>query len=136
MGGEDDFLLITALHSVQLLPHGMQPIQRIYGIVGAREGRWADAEKLGEFRVLWGWWWSILLWRILEVVEESGHHVGLLGEDLGENGIGIWWWWRWRWIALVVVVAAFRLVAITSISTSPGHHHLKTPHRTNKQRES
>jgi hypothetical protein len=118
----------------------MQPIQRIHGVVGAREGRWADAEELGEFRVLWGWWWSILLWRILEVVEESSHHVGLLGEDLGENGVGVWWWWwrrrrRWRWVALMVVVAAFRLVAITGVSTSPGHHHLKTPHRTSKQRE-
>src|SRR5512133_666892 len=98
----------------------MQPIQRIHGVVGAREGRWADAEELGEFRVLGRWGWSIMLWRILEVVEESSHHVGLLGEDLGENGVGIWWWWwwwrrrrRWRWAAMVVVVAAFGLVAIT-----------------------
>ena len=112
----------------------MQPIQSIHGVVGAGEGRWADAEELGEFRVLWGWWWSILLWRVLEVVEESSHHVGLLGEDLGENGVGVWWWWR-RWIALVVGVAAFGLVAITGSSISPGHHHLKTPHRTSKQRE-
>ncbi len=89
VGGEDDFLFITALHSVQLLPHGMQPIQRIHGVVGAGEGGWTDAEELGEFGVLWGWWWSILLRRILEVVEESSHHVGLLGEDLGENGVGI-----------------------------------------------
>jgi hypothetical protein len=118
----------------------MQPIQRIHGVVGAREGRWADAEEFGEFRVLWRWWWSVMLWRILEVVEESGHHVGLLGEDLGENGVGVWWWWwrrrgRWRWVALVVVVAAFRLVAITGVNISPGRHHLKTPHRTSKQRE-
>ncbi len=67
----------------------MQLIQRIHRVVGAREGGWADAEELGEFRVLWGWWWSIRLWRILEVMEESSHHVGLLGEDLGENGVGI-----------------------------------------------
>src|SRR5512145_185613 len=112
----------------------MQPIQRIHGVVGAREGRWADAEEFGEFRVLWRWWWSILLWRILEVVEESSHHVGLLGEDLGENGVGVWWWWwrrrgRWRWVALGVVVAAFGLVAITGNSISPACHHLKTPHR-------
>ena len=112
----------------------MQPIQRIHGVVGAREGGWADAEEFGEVGVLWRWWWSILLWRILEVVEESSHHVGLLGEDLGENGVGVWWWW-WRSIALVVVVAAFRLVAITGGSTSPGRHHLETPHRTSKQRE-
>jgi hypothetical protein len=118
----------------------MQPIQRIHGVVGAREGGRADAEELGEFRVLWGWWWSILLWRILEVVEESIHHIGLLGKDLGENGVGVWWWWRrrrrrWRWVALVVVVAAFGLVAITGVNISPGRHHLKTPHRTSKQRK-
>src|SRR5512143_405283 len=112
----------------------MQPIQRIHGVIGAREGRRMDAEELGEFRVLWGWWWSIMLWRILDVVEESSHHVGLLGEDLGENGVGVWWR-RWRWAAMVVVVAAFGLVAITGDSTSPGRHHLKTPHRTSKQRE-
>jgi hypothetical protein len=112
----------------------MQPIQRIHGIGGAREGGWADAEEFGEFRVLGRWWWSILLRRILEVVEESGHHVGLLGEDLGENGVGVWWWWR-RWVALVVVVVAFRLVAIIGVNISPGRHHLKTPHRTSKQRE-
>src|SRR5512141_1402438 len=116
----------------------MQPFQRIHGVVGTREGRGADAEELGEFRVLWGWWWCILLWRILEVVEESSHHVGLLGEDLGENGVGVWWWGRrgrWRLAALVVVVAAFGLVASTGGSISPGLHHLKTPHRTSKQRE-
>src|SRR5512142_2818906 len=106
----------------------MQPIQRIHGVVGAREGGWADAEELGEFRVWGRWWWSIRWWRIVEVVEESSHHVGLLGEDLGENGVGIgWWWWRrwrrWRWAAMVVAVAAFRLVAITGGSTSPGHHY-------------
>jgi hypothetical protein len=112
----------------------MQPIQRIHGIVGAREGGWADAEEFGEFGVLGRWWWSILLWRILEVVEESSHHVSLLGEDLGENGVGVWWWW-WRWIALGVGVAAFGLVAFTGANISPGRHHLKTPHRTSKQRE-
>ena len=112
----------------------MQPIQRIHGIVGAREGGWADAEEFGEFGVLWRWWWSVMLWRILEVVEESSHHVSLLGEDLGENGVGVWWWW-WRWIALGVGVAAFGLVAFTGANISPGRHHLKTPHRTSKQRE-
>jgi hypothetical protein len=65
----------------------MQPIQRIHRIVGAREGGWADAEEFGEFRVLGRWWWGILLWRILEVVEESSHHVSLLGEDLGEKAL-------------------------------------------------
>ena len=115
----------------------MQPIQSSHGVVGAGEGRWADAEELGEFRVLGRGWWSVLLWRVLEVVEESSHHVSLLGEDLGENGVGVWWWWwrrrrRWRWVARVVVVAAFRLVAITGGSISPGRHHLKTPHRTSK----
>ena len=113
----------------------MQPIQRSHGVVGAREGRWADAEELGEFRVLGRWRGSIMLWRILEVVEESSHHVGLLGEDLGENGVGVWWWWWWRRIALGVGVAAFGLVAFTGVNISPGRHHLKTPHRTSKQRE-
>src|SRR5512140_2420870 len=108
----------------------MQPIQRIHGVIGAREGWWTDAEELDEFGALWGWWWSIMLWRMLGGVEESSHHVGRLGEDWGENGVGAWWWWwrrrrRWRWAAMVVVVAAFGLVAITGVSASPGHHHLK-----------
>ena len=81
-----------------------------------------------------------MLWRVLDVVEESSHHVGLLGEDLGENGVGVWWWWwrrgrRWRWAAMVVVVAAFGVTAFTGSSTSPGCPHLKIPHRTGKQRE-
>ncbi len=120
----------------------MQPIQIIHGVIGAREGRRTDAEKLGEFRVLWGWWWrwSIMLWRILDVVEESSHHVGLLGEDLGEDGVGVrwWWWWRgrrWRWAAMVAVVAAFGVIAFAGNRASPGCHHLKIPHRTSKQRE-
>src|SRR5512137_2471208 len=101
----------------------MQPIQGIHGVIGAGEGRRANAKELGELRVLRGWWWrwSIMLWWILDVVEESSHHVGLLGEDLGEDGVGVWWWWwrrRWRWAAMVVEVAAFGLVAITGISTS------------------
>jgi hypothetical protein len=117
----------------------MQPIQRIHGVIGAREGGRTDAEELGEFRVLWGWWWSIMLWQILDVVEESSHHVGLLGEDLGKDGVGVWWWWwrrrrRWRWAAMVVVVATFGLVAITGISTPPGCHHLKYP-KTNQPTE-
>ncbi len=92
MSGKDDFLLIVALHGIQLFPHGMQPIQGIHGVIGAREGGRADAEELGEFRMLRGWWWrwSIMLWRILDVMEESSHHVGLLGEDLGEDGVGVW----------------------------------------------
>jgi hypothetical protein len=73
-----------------------------------------------------------MLWQILDVMEESSHHVGLLGEDLGEDGVGVWWWWwrwgrRWRWDAVDVGVATFGLVAITGSSTSPGCHHLKYP---------
>jgi hypothetical protein len=107
--------------------------------MGAREGRRADAEELGKLRVLRGWWWgwSIVLRWILEVVEESSRHVGLLGEDLGEDGVGVrWrWWWlgrRWRWAAMVVGVAAFGMTAFAGNSASPGCHHLKIPHRTSK----
>ncbi len=99
MGYEDNFLLIIALDGVQLFPNGMQPVQGINGVIGDREGRRADAEELGKLGVLWGWWWwwwSIVLRRILDVVEESSHHVGLLGEDLSEDGVGVWWWWWWR----------------------------------------